>query len=91
MLQVFLDLCSKFKPAMKYFFFENFPSAGVYVERRLAYARSAATSSMIGYILGLGKNLANMSSIESFSGLLRPVSRIQKRVECQKRWNFLEL
>jgi hypothetical protein len=40
---------------MKYFFFENFPSAGLYIERRLAYSRSTATSSMIGYILGLGK------------------------------------
>ena len=55
-LKVFLDLCGKFMPAMKYFFFENFPSAGLYIERRLAYARSVATSSMIGYILGLGKN-----------------------------------
>ena len=57
LFQIFLELCSKFKPAMKYFFFENFPSSGVYVERRLAYARSAATSSMIGYILGLGEQL----------------------------------
>jgi hypothetical protein len=50
-----MDLCSQFTPAMKYFFFENFPSAGLYIERRLAYSRSTATSSMIGYILGLGK------------------------------------
>ena len=50
-----MDLCRKFTPAMKYFFFENFPSAGLYIERRLAYSRSTATSSMIGYILGLGK------------------------------------
>ena len=52
---MYLEMCSRFKPAMKYFFFENFPSPGLYIERRLAYSRSTATSSMIGYILGLGK------------------------------------
>ena len=39
---------------MRYFFYENFLSAGAHFERRLAYTRSAATSSMIGYVLGLG-------------------------------------
>ena len=39
---------------MRHFFYENFSSPGVLLERRLAYTRSAATSSMVGYILGLG-------------------------------------
>ena len=39
---------------MRHFFYENFPSPGTHMERRLAYTRSTATSSMIGYILGLG-------------------------------------
>lgn len=40
---------------MRYFFYENFISAGQHFERRLAYTRSAAATSMVGYVLGLGK------------------------------------
>ena len=50
----FQDLCFKFRPVMRHFFYENFASAGLLLERRLAYTRSAAASSIIGYILGLG-------------------------------------
>merc|ERR1719206_841075 len=50
----FQDLCARFRPVMRHFFYENFASAGLLLERRLAYTRSAAASSMIGYVLGLG-------------------------------------
>merc|ERR1712029_247900 len=50
----FTALCAKFQPVMRHFFYENFASSGVLLERRLAYTRSAAASSMIGYVLGLG-------------------------------------
>ncbi|KAL0274886.1 UNVERIFIED_CONTAM: hypothetical protein PYX00_002916 [Menopon gallinae] len=53
-LQVFLDICERFRPAFRHFFFENFPEPGVWFERRLAYTHSVATSSMIGYVLGIG-------------------------------------
>ena len=49
------EICLRFRPAMRYFFYENFTSPGMHFERRLAYTRSVATNSMIGYILGLGK------------------------------------
>ena len=39
---------------MRYFFAEKFSDPGMQFERRLAYTRSTATSSMIGYVLGLG-------------------------------------
>jgi ataxia telangiectasia mutated family protein len=53
-LQAFNVICSKFRPAFRYFFYENFSTPGTHFERRLAYTRSVATNSMIGYILGLG-------------------------------------
>ena len=53
-LKTFQDICKQFNPVMRHFFYENFPSPGTHMERRLAYTRSTATSSMIGYILGLG-------------------------------------
>jgi len=51
---VFLNILEHFKPVFRHFFFENFKDAGTFFERRLAYTRSVATSSMVGYILGLG-------------------------------------
>ena len=50
----FQELCAKFRPVMRHFFYENFTSSGLLLERRLAYTRSAAASSIIGYVLGLG-------------------------------------
>ena len=54
MVNVLKKICLKFKPVFRHFFFEKFPDLDQLLERRLAYTRSCATSSMIGYILGLG-------------------------------------
>nr|CAD7397997.1 unnamed protein product [Timema cristinae] len=53
-LKVYLDICTHFHPVFHHFFLENFRTPGVWFERRQAYMHSVATSSMIGYILGLG-------------------------------------
>ncbi|CAG7830448.1 unnamed protein product [Allacma fusca] len=53
-LDVFNEIIANFKPVFHHFFFENFKDAGSFFERRLAYTRSVATSSIVGYILGLG-------------------------------------
>ena len=50
--ETFQEICRKFRPVFRHFFYENFPSPSQHLERRLAYTRSCATSSMIGYILG---------------------------------------
>ena len=68
-LKKFEEICRRFHPVMRHFFYENFPSPGIHMERRLAYTRSAATSSMVGYILGLGDRhvqniLLDMSTAE---------------------------
>lgn len=47
-------MCSQIRPALQYFFFERFLKPGDWFERRLAYTNSVATTSMIGYILGIG-------------------------------------
>ncbi|KAG0491470.1 hypothetical protein HPP92_004868 [Vanilla planifolia] len=41
-------------PVMRYFFLERFLRPADWFERRLAYTRSVAASSMVGYIVGLG-------------------------------------
>ncbi|XP_031619505.1 serine/threonine-protein kinase ATM [Contarinia nasturtii] len=47
-------ICEKIKPVFHHFFLEHYHNPGVWFERRMAYAHSLATTSMIGYILGIG-------------------------------------
>ena len=47
-------VCANFQPVLHHFFLETFPTAALWYERRLAYTRSVAVSSMVGYIIGLG-------------------------------------
>ncbi|XP_012149187.1 serine/threonine-protein kinase tefu isoform X2 [Megachile rotundata] len=58
-LKVFMDCCAHMHPVMHYFFTEKYPSPETWFERRLAYTRSIATTSMAGYILGLGDRHLN--------------------------------
>ncbi|CAI5773239.1 serine-protein kinase ATM isoform X1 [Podarcis lilfordi] len=51
---VFMDVCQNFQPVFRYFCMEKFLDPAVWFEKRLAYTRSVATSSIVGYILGLG-------------------------------------
>jgi len=55
------EICTHFRPVMHHFFLEKFPSPPVWYERRLAYSRSVAVSSMVGYVIGLGdRHCSNM-------------------------------
>ncbi|KAM8853870.1 serine-protein kinase ATM [Synchiropus picturatus] len=53
-LQSYLEVCRDFKPVFRYFCMERFLDPAVWMEKRLAYTRSVATSSIVGYIVGLG-------------------------------------
>ncbi|XP_055385621.1 serine/threonine-protein kinase ATM [Condylostylus longicornis] len=53
-IKCFIEICKKIQPVLHYFFFERFKTPGEWFERRLAYMNSVSTTSMIGYILGLG-------------------------------------
>ncbi|KAL1781773.1 serine-protein kinase ATM [Sigmodon hispidus] len=50
----FMTICQNFEPVFRYFCMEKFLDPAVWFEKRLAYTRSVATSSIVGYILGLG-------------------------------------
>ncbi|KAM9389462.1 serine-protein kinase ATM [Phaethornis superciliosus] len=51
---IFMTVCENFQPVFRYFCMEKFLDPAVWFEKRLAYTRSVATSSIVGYILGLG-------------------------------------
>lgn len=52
--KAFREVCENFRPVMHYFFLERFAMPADWFEKRLAYTRSVAASSMVGYIVGLG-------------------------------------
>ncbi|XP_073941777.1 serine-protein kinase ATM-like isoform X3 [Choristoneura fumiferana] len=53
-LAIYLGILKNFKPVFHHFFTEHYLDPVTWYERRLAYTKSVATSSMVGYILGLG-------------------------------------
>ncbi|KAM7347211.1 serine/threonine-protein kinase tefu isoform 2-T3 [Cochliomyia hominivorax] len=60
-LQIHQHICQNTSPVFHYFFFEKFHRPGIWFERRLAYINSVATTSMVGFILGLGdRHLQNI-------------------------------
>ncbi|XP_046831234.1 serine-protein kinase ATM isoform X2 [Vespa crabro] len=60
-LQQFLECCRHMRPAFHHFFIEKYPSPETWYEKRSAYTRSVATTSIAGYILGLGdRHLGNI-------------------------------
>ncbi|KAL2936046.1 Serine/threonine-protein kinase ATM [Bienertia sinuspersici] len=52
--KAFQEVCDNFRPVMHFFFLERFLQPADWFEKRLAYTRSVAASSMVGYIVGLG-------------------------------------
>ena len=60
-LQRYRDVCARFPPVFRHFFLEQYSTPSIWFEKRLTYTRSAAASSMVGYILGLGdRHLQNI-------------------------------
>ncbi|GMH31457.1 hypothetical protein Nepgr_033300 [Nepenthes gracilis] len=52
--KAFQEVCENLRPVLHYFFLERFLQPADWFEKRLAYTRSVAASSMVGYIVGLG-------------------------------------
>ncbi|GAX72620.1 hypothetical protein CEUSTIGMA_g76.t1 [Chlamydomonas eustigma] len=53
-LKTYLSVCERFPPVMHHFFTEMYQDPTEWFQRRVAYTRSVAASSMAGYIIGLG-------------------------------------
>lgn len=70
-LRKFREICIRFPPVFRHFFLERYTAPSVWFEKRLTYTRSAAASSMIGYILGLGdRHLHNILIDENTAELV---------------------
>eukprot|EP00960_Hanusia_phi_P041896 755206-Hanusia_phi.AAC.3 len=57
----FARICDNVQPVFRYHFLETSNSASDYYNKRLIYTKSVASSSMVGYIVGLGdRHLSNI-------------------------------
>lgn len=52
--ETYLEICEHFKPVFRHFFTETYLETHLWFQNRLNYTRSVATSSLVGYIVGLG-------------------------------------
>jgi ataxia telangiectasia mutated family protein len=60
-LNSFNKVCRSFKPVFHHFFLEHFQDPHEWFEKRVNYTHSVASSSMIGFIVGLGdRHLQNI-------------------------------
>lgn len=53
-VQAYRTVCANFRPAMRFFFMERFLEPDIWFNRRLAFSRSVAATSILGHVLGLG-------------------------------------
>jgi len=67
---VFQDIMDRFHPVFRYFFLENFPEPAQWYHRRLHYTQSAAVSSIVGYLLGIGDRHASNILVDQRTGRL---------------------
>ncbi|UJR28997.1 hypothetical protein I4U23_010215 [Adineta vaga] len=52
--RAFIQACTKLRPVFRYFFYEYYNKSNIWHRKKQAYAKSVATSSILGYIVGLG-------------------------------------
>lgn len=58
-LRIFTKICRNIRPVFHKFFEMMFPQPALWYEKRRAYVHSVATSSMCGYVLGIGDRHVN--------------------------------
>jgi serine-protein kinase ATM len=53
-LAVYNEVCERFPPVFRMHFLQQYTDPTAWFERRQAYTRSVAVSSIVGYIVGIG-------------------------------------
>ncbi|CAH8669060.1 unnamed protein product [Heterobilharzia americana] len=69
-LAVYSEICEKTKPVLAYFFLEQFSNPADWCKARLAYTRSLAVTSVVGYLVGLGDRHPHNILLHKSSGEL---------------------
>lgn len=67
-VRVYKEMTDKFHPVLRHFFFERFEDPDEWFYRRLAYARSTASISILGHALGLGDRHCQNILLDTVTG-----------------------
>lgn len=67
-IKTYRNVCDQFHPVLRYFFMERFENPDVWFEKRLAYTRSVAASSILGHVLGLGDRHGQNILLDEMTG-----------------------
>ena len=65
--KMYEEVCENFKPVMHNFFLEHYPDPSNWFERRVAYSRSCAVNSIVGYVIGLGDRHSSNIMIDKWT------------------------
>ena len=68
LLETYVSLTPKFRPSMRYFFYENFASPQAWFAAQSRYSSSVAATSVVGFIVGLGDRHPNNILVDLASG-----------------------
>ena len=68
LLKAFADVQKRFKPVMRHYFTELHKTPTAWFGIRLNYARSVATTSIVGHVLGLGDRHTSNILMDNSSG-----------------------
>lgn len=66
--QTYKEICKNIQPCLRMFFLNNFTSSDAWFESRQIYSHGIATTSITGYILGLGDRHCNNILLDKSSG-----------------------
>ncbi|KAM9924019.1 hypothetical protein OXX59_004800 [Metschnikowia pulcherrima] len=67
-LKVYQSIENKIKPVLRHFFLNNFVTPDKWFASRQIYIRGVATTSIVGYMLGLGDRHCNNILLDEFTG-----------------------
>uniref|UniRef100_A0A7S2RB93 non-specific serine/threonine protein kinase n=1 Tax=Mucochytrium quahogii TaxID=96639 RepID=A0A7S2RB93_9STRA len=71
LLKLYQGICKAIKPVFRHFFLEKYLRPSVWLSKRTKYAQSAAVTSIVGYIMGVGdRHLENIMIDESSAELI---------------------
>jgi ataxia telangiectasia mutated family protein len=66
-LRKFHEVMDHFHPSLRFFFLERYADPARWMASRLAYTRSVAVTSMVGYILGIGDRHAHNILVDTLT------------------------
>lgn len=72
-IEVYKKIMERVHPVMRHFFTEKHHIPYYWFQMRLNYSRSAATMSMVGYIMGIGDRHVSNIMIDTARGELVPI------------------